>query len=74
MLSYKEQRYDEALADVQRAWSDGGDAVSVAYGLALVFAAKGDRTAAFGQLERLFALQPDHEAGKKLAESLRHEE
>ncbi|HVW38548.1 MAG TPA: tetratricopeptide repeat protein, partial [Pirellulales bacterium] len=70
MLSYTQQRYDEAIADLERASSDGADAANVAYGLALVFAAKGDRAAALRQLEELFALQPDHEAAKTLAEHL----
>jgi serine/threonine protein kinase len=71
MLSYTQQRYDEALADLRRASSDGGDAAGVAYGLALVFAAQGDRAAALLQLDGLFALQPDHPEGKILAERLR---
>jgi tetratricopeptide (TPR) repeat protein len=73
LLSYNEQRYDEALADLLRASSDGAEPGGVAYGLALVYAAQGDRTAAFGQLDELFALKPDHEGGKKLAEHLQGE-
>jgi serine/threonine protein kinase/tetratricopeptide (TPR) repeat protein len=73
MLSYNEQRYDEALADLLRASSDGAEAGSVAYGLALVYAAQGDRTAAVKQLDVLFSLKPEHEGGKKLAEHLQRE-
>jgi tetratricopeptide (TPR) repeat protein len=73
MLSYQEHRYDEALADLKRASGGASEAPEVAYGLALVFAAQGDRTAALRHLGALFALQPDHEGGKKLAETLRDE-
>jgi serine/threonine protein kinase/tetratricopeptide (TPR) repeat protein len=70
MLSYNEQRYDDALSDLQRAATDGADAGKVAYTLALIYTALGDRAAALRQLEALFAAQPDHEAGRKLAQFL----
>jgi hypothetical protein len=42
----------------------------VAYGRALIYAAKGDRADALGQLDELFVLQSDHEEGRKLARAL----
>jgi eukaryotic-like serine/threonine-protein kinase len=73
MLSYKEQRYDEALADLELASSSAAPLGQVAYGLALVYAAQRDRASALEQLEVLFTDQPDHEGGQKLAEFLRQD-
>ncbi|HQU46279.1 MAG TPA: serine/threonine-protein kinase, partial [Pirellulales bacterium] len=73
MLSCREGRYDEALSDFERATAERADAQSVAYGLATAYAGKGDRAAAQEQLAKLFALQPDHQDGRNLAQSLRQE-
>jgi tetratricopeptide (TPR) repeat protein len=73
LLSYREERYDEAIADLKHASSDGADATSVAYGLALVYAAKEDRASAMHQLDVLFAQDPDHEGGRKLVDFLRRD-
>jgi eukaryotic-like serine/threonine-protein kinase len=70
MLSYREKRYDEALADLRLAAAEKADPKSVAYGRALIYAAKGDRADALGQLDELFVLQSDHEEGRKLARAL----
>lgn len=71
MLSYQEKRYDEAIQDLKQALSDGADAAAVAYGLALVYTATGDRASALVHLDTLFTHQPDHAGGLKLAAVLR---
>jgi tetratricopeptide (TPR) repeat protein len=65
MLSYNEKRFDEALADLERASRDGADAARVAYALAQVYTARDDRSAALRQLDTLFAIDPNHEAGQR---------
>ncbi|HEV3343769.1 MAG TPA: tetratricopeptide repeat protein, partial [Pirellulales bacterium] len=70
MLSCQEQRYDDAISDFERAKANGAGAGSIAYGLALAYAAKGDRATALRHLDELFAVQPDHAEGQKLAQSL----
>lgn len=70
MLACRAHRYDDALTDLKQAQNDNADAQSVAYGLALAYAGKGDREASLKQLAELFALQPDHRAGQELAQSL----
>lgn len=72
MLSYEEQRYAEAIADLKSAGAGGADTVRVAYGLALAYTATEDRANALRQLDLLFAKNPDHEGGRKLAHLLRH--
>jgi eukaryotic-like serine/threonine-protein kinase len=69
-LSYREQRYDEAIADFEHAAVNGADPCTVAYSLALAYTAKGDRSSALRRLDDLFALEPDHVEGQKLARSL----
>ncbi|HVX15010.1 MAG TPA: serine/threonine-protein kinase [Pirellulales bacterium] len=74
LLSYGQHRYDEAIADLKRASSDPAQSAGAAYGLAVTYAAKGDRVAARRQLDVLFAHDPDHEDGRKLADVLEREE
>ncbi|HWB13928.1 MAG TPA: serine/threonine-protein kinase [Pirellulales bacterium] len=71
MLSYQERHYDDAIADFERASSNGADQANVAYALALAYAAMGDRSMALDRLDALFALKPNHADGQKLAQSLR---
>ncbi|MGH7194949.1 MAG: tetratricopeptide repeat protein [Candidatus Saccharimonadales bacterium] len=71
MLSYQEQRYGDAIKDIKRALSGGANPAGVAYALALVYTATDDRATALVQLDVLFAHEPDHEGGRKLAGFLR---
>ncbi|MGH7140170.1 MAG: tetratricopeptide repeat protein, partial [Pirellulales bacterium] len=70
MLSYEEQHYSEAIADLKRASTGGADTARIAYGLALAYTATDDRENALRQLDILFAQDPDHEGGRKLANLL----
>lgn len=70
MLSYREGRYDEALADLQRASSGAAKPAEVHYGLALVYAARGDAESAAAELDQLFRNAPEHPDGRRLADSL----
>lgn len=70
MLSYEEQRYSEAIADLKRASAGGADTARISYGLALAYTATDDRENALRQLDVLFAQDPDHEGGRKLANLL----
>lgn len=74
LLSYHERRYAEAIADLQRASAGGADAAAVAYALALCYAAVEDRANAMAQLTALFALDPNHEGARALADVLRGDE
>lgn len=71
-LARREHRYDDALADFERALACGADEPGVAYEMAMVYAAQGKPNQAREQLQLLFAKQPQHEGGRKLAESLKN--
>ena len=74
MLARREGRFDDAVADLKRALASGADTAGVAYEMALAYAAHGDRAKAIEQLDLLFAKQPEHEGGRKLADSLKNGE
>jgi tetratricopeptide (TPR) repeat protein len=70
LLACRERRYEEAMADFERAAADHADAAEIAYGKALVYSAQGQKDLALEQLRQLLSLQPAHEAGQTLARSL----
>lgn len=70
MLSYRQGRYDEALADLRGAASNAADPAEAYYGLALVHAARGAPDSASAALEQLFRFAPEHADGRRLANSL----
>ncbi len=71
MLSYQQERYDEALKDFQLAAANGADPASVHYAMALTRAAQGNEAAAGAELDQLFRHDPNHQDGRKLAKSLK---
>lgn len=70
MLAFREQRYDDALADLSRAESEHADAATVAFGRAQVYAATERPELASGELKKLLSLAPEHQAGQALAHKL----
>ncbi len=70
MLHYGERRYHEALADLDRARVNGAAPAAVAYDLALVHQALGDRDAARAELRQALGHDPDHREARTLLERL----
>lgn len=69
-LASREQRYDDALTDLERAAIEHADAASVAFGKAQVYAATERPDLASAELKKLFSLEPEHTAGRALARTL----
>jgi serine/threonine protein kinase/Flp pilus assembly protein TadD len=70
MLHYQQHRFEPALADLNRALDLGADAVTAYYDLALVHAARGDRTAAVTAVGEALQLDPRHAEALQLRERL----
>lgn len=69
-LAYREERYDDALADFVRAAAEHADSASIAFGKAQVYAATDRLDLASAELRKLFSLDPEHPAGLALARAL----
>jgi serine/threonine protein kinase/Tfp pilus assembly protein PilF len=70
VLSYREQRFDDALADLDRALEHGADPAAVHFDRALVHQARQDRAAALRDLDACLGLRPDHAAARELRRRL----
>jgi tetratricopeptide (TPR) repeat protein len=73
MLHCDARRYDEALADLQRALKLGVDPAVVHYDLALVNLARGNRAMALTHLGRALEHRPGHKEARKLQQTLQPE-
>jgi tetratricopeptide (TPR) repeat protein len=73
LLHAQEQRYSEALTDLEQALDHGGDPVQVHYQMALVCQAQGEASAARTHLQQVLRLAPDHAAARQRQEQLLRE-
>jgi serine/threonine protein kinase/Flp pilus assembly protein TadD len=70
MLHYQRKLFDRALSDLRRARDNGADPAAVAYDLALVHLAQGDRAGAVEQLREALRRDPAHKDAAAQLESL----
>jgi tetratricopeptide (TPR) repeat protein len=73
ILHYRTARYDEAIADLQRALAAGADPAVVHYNSALVYLARRDRGAARASLRLALQYNQGHRAARLLDDRLRRE-
>jgi serine/threonine protein kinase len=64
------ENYAAAEADLKHAEASGADAASLHYTRALVYLARGDRSAALFSAEQALALRPDHDDAQSLKQRL----
>jgi tetratricopeptide (TPR) repeat protein len=69
-LHFRQQRFPEALADLQRALDGGTDRAAVYYDIALVKLGQGDRAAALASLRAALHHDPAHADARKLRDGL----
>ena len=70
LLHYDAGRYDDALADLRRALTDGADPVTAHYNLALVQLARGAWADARDSVNQALRLAPDHRDALQLRERI----
>jgi tetratricopeptide (TPR) repeat protein len=70
VLSLHEKRYDDAIADFERALTSGAEPASVHFNLALAHQAKRDRAAAVASLEQALRIRPDLREARDLRDRL----
>jgi tetratricopeptide (TPR) repeat protein len=73
LLHYRQQRYAEALVDLQHALDGGANPTTANFSLALVHRARGERTSAIDRVRRVLELDPRHQEAQRLQSELQRE-
>jgi tetratricopeptide (TPR) repeat protein len=73
LLHFHEQQPEQAIHDLQLALSNGEDAATVHFNLALVYQSQGDRAAALASLQSALLANPRHREAQQLREKLTHQ-